>query len=127
MGARSVPDPCRINASAFRHEQGSNAQPLPAFGAARPNDRTTAARFHAYQKAMGTFTTGHRRLECTFHEVRLASYRKKSLDYSGPRQTRQVVLANPTQEAVDNYAVCAAVYPLRRYNWTLSLYPRPQE
>jgi len=41
-------------------------------------------------------------LERTFHRVRLSSYRKKALDYNGPQRTRQVVLANPGQQAVDN-------------------------
>jgi hypothetical protein len=46
---------------------------------------------------MGAFATGYRGLERTFHRVRLSSYRKKALDYSGPGRTRQVVLANPGQ------------------------------
>jgi len=51
---------------------------------------------------MGTFTTGYRGLERAFHRVRLSSYQTKALDYSGPQQSRQVVLANSDQSAVDN-------------------------
>jgi len=72
----------------------SNAEALSTFGAARPNDRTAAARFHADEKAMGPFATGDRGLERAFHRVRLSSYRKKALDYSGRSRARQVVLAN---------------------------------
>ena len=76
---------------------GSDAEPLSAFGAARPNDRTATTRLHAHEKTVGAFATGYRGLERTFHRVRLSSYRKKALDYSGPGRTRQVVLANPGQ------------------------------
>ena len=60
-----------------------DAEPLSTFGAPRPNDITAAARFHSYQKTMGTFASGYRGLERAFHKGGLASYRKKALDYSG--------------------------------------------
>jgi hypothetical protein len=72
---------------------GLDAEPLSTFRAPRPNDITATTRFHSYQKTMGTFTSGHRGLERAFHKVRLASYRKKALDYSDPWSARQVVLA----------------------------------
>jgi hypothetical protein len=39
------------------------------FGAARANDRTTAARFHAHQETMRSFAPYDRRLEGPFHSL----------------------------------------------------------
>jgi len=90
-------DGSQISSRPVDSQRGSDAEPLSAFGAARPNDRTATTRLHADQKTVGTFTTGYRGLERAFHRVRLSSYRTKALDYSGPQRSRQVVLASSDQ------------------------------
>ena len=80
---RPARDPCKTGAKPARDPLDLDAEPFTTFGATRPNDITAATRFHSYQKTMGTFASGYRGLERAFHRGRLASYRKKALDYSG--------------------------------------------
>jgi hypothetical protein len=84
----------QISSGPVDRQRSSDAEPLSAFGATRPNDRTATTRLHANQKTVGAFTTGYRGLERAFHRARLSSYRTKAFDYSGPQRSRQVVLAD---------------------------------